>query len=56
MYKKEDFMSMNFCIIGGDLRNFFLAKILSKEKYEVKLCGFDKLNNFKECEEYDQMI
>ena len=56
MYKKEEFMSMNFCIIGGDLRNFFLAKILSKEKYEVKLCGFDKLNTFKECEKYDQMI
>ena len=22
---------MNFCIIGGDLRSFFLAKTLSKE-------------------------
>ena len=49
-------MSMNFCIIGGDLRNFFLAKILSREKHEVKLYGFDKLENFKECEKYDEMI
>ncbi len=49
-------MSINFCIIGGDLRSFFLAKILSKEKYEVKLYGFDKLENFKECEKYDEMI
>ena len=56
MYKKEDFMSMNFCIIGGDLRNFFLAKGLSKEKHEVKVWGFDKLENFKECEKYDEMI
>ena len=56
MYKKEDFMSMNFCIIGGDLRSFFLAKILSKEKHEVTLYGFDKLENFKECERYDEMI
>ena len=47
---------MNFCIIGGDLRNFFLAKILSREKHEVKLYGFDKLENFKECEKYDEMI
>ena len=49
-------MSINFCIIGGDLRSFFLAKILSKEKNEVKLYGFDKLENFKECEKYDEMI
>ena len=49
-------MSINFCIIGGDLRSFFLAKILSREKYEVKLYGFDKLENFKECEKYDEMI
>ena len=47
---------MNFCIIGGDLRSFFLAKILSKEKHEVTLYGFDKLENFKECEKYDEMI
>ena len=47
---------MNFCIIGGDLRSFFLAKTLSKEKHEVKLYGFEKLENFKECEKYDEMI
>ena len=56
IYGKEDFMSINFCIIGGDLRSFFLAKILSREKYEVKLYGFDKLENFKECEKYSEMI
>lgn len=49
-------MSMNFCIIGGDLRNFFLAKILSKEKYEVKLYGFDKLSHMKEYESYGPML
>lgn len=49
-------MSINFCIIGGDLRNFFLAKILSRERNEVKLYGFDKLENFKECEKYNEMI
>ena len=47
---------MNFCIIGGDLRNFFLAKLLSKEKNEVKIYGFDKLENIKECEKYDKII
>lgn len=56
MYKKEDFMSMNFCLIGGDLRTFYLAKILSREKHEVKLYGFDKLEKFKECEKYEEMI
>ena len=49
-------MSINFCLIGGDLRTFFLAKILSKEKYEVKLYGFDNLETFKQCEKYDEMI
>lgn len=49
-------MSMNFCIIGGDLRSFFLAKLLSKEKNEVTVYGFDKLENFKECEKYEEMI
>lgn len=47
---------MKFCIIGGDLRNFFLAQLLSKEKNEVKIYGFENLENFKEIEEYDKMI
>lgn len=47
---------MKFCIIGGDLRDFFLAQLLSKEKNEVKIYGFKKLENFKEFEEYDKMI
>ena len=38
-------MSMNYCIIGGDSRNFYLAKLLSKEKNEVKIYGFEKLEN-----------
>ena len=47
---------MNFCIIGGDSRNFFLAKELAREKHEVKLFGFDKLENFKTCEKYCEII
>lgn len=47
---------MKFCIMGGDLRNFFLAQLLSKEKNEVKIYGFEKLENFKEIEKYDKMI
>lgn len=47
---------MNICVIGGDLRNFFLAKLLSKEKHEVKVYGFEKIENFKECETYENMI
>lgn len=42
--------------MGGDLRNFFLAKLLSKEKHEVKVYGFEKIENFKECETYENMI
>ena len=38
---------MKFCIIGGDLRNFFLAQLLSKEKNEVKIYGFENLENIK---------
>ena len=47
---------MNICVMGGDLRNFFLAKLLSKEKHEVKVYGFEKIENFKECETYENMI
>ena len=43
-------------MMGGDLRNFFLAKLLSKEKHEVKVYGFEKIENFKECETYENMI
>lgn len=56
MYMKEDFVSMNFCVIGGDLRNFFLAKLLSKEKQEVKLYGFEKIDHVKKIQEYKPMI
>ena len=47
---------MNICVIGGDLRNFFLAKLLSKEKHEVKVYGFEKIENFRECETYENML
>ena len=47
---------MNICVLGGDLRSFFLAQILSKEKHEVKLCGFEKLNGFQVKETYDSML
>lgn len=47
---------MNICVMGGDLRNFFLAKLLSKEKHEVKVYGFEKIENFKECETYENML
>ena len=49
-------MSMNYCIIGGDSRNFFLAKLLSKEKNEVKIYGFEKLENIKRSTDLNQMI
>ena len=42
--------------MGGDLRNFFLAKLLSKEKHEVKVYGFEKIENFRECETYENML
>ena len=42
--------------MGGELRNFFLAKLLSKEKHEVKVYGFEKIENFKECETYENML
>ena len=47
---------MNICVMGGDLRNFFLAKLLSKEKHEVKVYGFEKIENFRECETYENML
>ena len=47
---------MNYCIIGGDSRNFFLAKLLSKEKNEVKIYGFEKLENIKRSTDLNQMI
>ena len=47
---------MNFCVIGWDLRNFFLAKLLSKEKQEVKLYGFEKIDHVKKIQEYKPMI
>ena len=49
-------MSMNYCIIGGDSRSFFLAKLLSKEKNEVKIYGFEKLENIKKDTDPNQMI
>lgn len=32
-----------FAVIGGDLRNYYLAKALQNHGYKVRLVGFDKL-------------
>ena len=47
---------MNYCIIGGDSRNFYLAKLLSKEKNKVRIYGFEKLENIKKDTDLNQMI
>ena len=49
-------MNMNFGILGGDLRSFFLAKQLSKEKNEVKIYGFEKIENLKQQESYETIL
>ena len=33
---------MNISVIGGDLRQLTLAKLLKKDGYTVKIAGFDK--------------
>ena len=38
-------MNYNFFIIGGDKRNLFLAKKLSKYGENVKVFGFDRIND-----------
>lgn len=38
-------MNYNFFIIGGDKRNLFLAKKLSKDGENVKVFGFDRIND-----------
>ena len=38
-------MNYNFFIIGGDKRNLFLAKKLSKNGENVKIFGFDRIND-----------
>lgn len=40
---------LTFGILGGDKRNYYLAKALKNDGYEVKLCGFEKLSNMS-CE------
>lgn len=40
---------LTFGILGGDLRNYYLAKALKNDGYNVKLCGFEKLSNMS-CE------
>lgn len=47
---------MNYCIIGGDSRSFFLAKLLREEKNEVKTYGLEKLENIKKSTNLNQMI
>ena len=31
-----------FCIVGGDMRQLYLAEFLIKKGYTVKICGIDK--------------
>ena len=38
-------MNDNFFIVGGDLRNLYLAQELSKDGKNVKIMGFNKLND-----------
>ena len=38
-------MNYNFFIIGGDKRNLFLAEKLSKDGENVKIFGFDRIND-----------
>lgn len=39
------FMDNNFFIVGGDMRNVYLANILAKNNKNVKIIGFDKIYN-----------
>ena len=38
-------MDNNFFIVGGDMRNVYLANILAKNNKNVKIIGFDKIYN-----------
>lgn len=55
-------MFQEVSIIGGDLRNVFLAEIISKQNKKVFLYGFDKEeniiqnNNIKKCESLEEAI
>lgn len=31
-----------YLVIGGDMRNFYLAELLKKEYHRVEIYGFDK--------------
>ena len=39
---------MNISVIGGDLRQLTLAKLLEKDGYTVKIAGFDKGSGTKD--------
>lgn len=38
---------VNFGIIGGDLRQVYLAKSIQNDGYSVKLCGFENLDSIQ---------
>ena len=42
-------MIRNISIIGGDLRIVFLAKMLAKEEYKIKVYGLENSKEIKEC-------
>jgi len=45
-----------YLIIGGDMRNFYLAELLKKEYHRVEIYGFDKKNVKKNNSSLAQMI
>lgn len=38
---------ISFGIIGGDIRQVYLAEAINDDDFDVRLYGFDKLNNTK---------
>lgn len=49
-------MENNFAIIGGDERIIHLAKMLTKDKHNVYLYGFEKIPDMENCSNLEQAI
>lgn len=45
-----------YLVIGGDMRNFYLAELLKKEYHRVEIYGFDRKNAKKKNSSLAQMI
>lgn len=60
--EKRYFMSINFALIGGDLRNIRLAEELAKEGHQIKIYGLEKqkerknYTNIEFCDTLEQTI